>query len=183
MAVNAAVDLSGTLILAIPESDVITAERQASRAAAIINILSYTLVIMLAVRVGARSVRAAGLVIVASAAVFAPTWPFLSPGIDEFGYFVARGLLMATAVGIVVLVAFGFRYFSEWSPQRQARVVAGLIILTVARIVIAASPGAAIAPLATIDSMFFGVVGYGAVNALAMGVAWIAIRARSPGAS
>ena len=183
MLVSAATALSETLILALPETDVITVERQASRISAVSDIIGYAVVVSLAVRVGARSAWQAGLVVFSYAAVFAPTWPFLSPGMDEFGYFTARWILMVIAVGVVTLVALGFRWFDEWPAQRRRRVIMALVALTVARIVVSASPGAIDTPLATFDAVFFGIAGFGVANGLAMGIAWLVIRARSPGAA
>jgi len=126
MLVSAATALSDTLILALPETDAITAERQASRATAVSNVIGYAVVVSLAVRIGANNAWYAALVVFSYAAIFAPTWPFLSPGMDELVFFVARWVLMATAIGVIGIVSLGFRSFDAWSAPRRRLAVLGL---------------------------------------------------------
>ena len=179
MVVSAGMLLADTLILAVPESATISAGRQANRATAVANLVGYGVVVWLAVRVGSQSIWHAGLIVFGYAAMFAPTWPFLSPGMAEPTFFVARLILIGIAISVIGLITVGFRSFDQRTANQQRTLVIALIMISVLRIAVVASPAAFITPLAAADAMIFGIAGYGIANGLAMGVTWMAVWVKS----
>ncbi len=183
MALSSLAMLADTLILAVPESATISAGRQANRASAVANLVGYGLVVLLAVRVGSRSAWHAGLIVFGYAAVFAPTWPFLSPGMAEPTFFVARLILIGVAVSVIGLITFGFRSFDQRTADQQRKLVIALIVVSVVRITVGVSPAAFITPLAAVDAAIVGVGGYAIGNGVVMAITWLAMRSRSPRAT
>jgi hypothetical protein len=179
MIVTAGMELARTATMALPEDDAIILERQTNTVLGAINVVGYALIIGLAVLAGRKSMRHAFLVAVAHAAVFAPTWPFLSPGADEPAYFVVRWVLLAFALVILGVIAFAFHSYDAMHREAQRRIVIVLLSLAVARVAIAGTPSALTTPLATVDSVFFGVAGFLAGTGLVLGLTWLGVRARA----
>ena len=175
--------LVDTLILAVPESATISAGRQANRAALAANLFGYGLVMWLAVRFGSSSVWHAGFIVFGYAAVFEPTWPFLSPGLDEITFFAARLLSIAIAFIVVVLISIGFQSFDERTPGQQRPLVMALIATSVVRIIAENAPAAFFTLLPAIDAVIFGVGSYAIGNGAVMALTWLTMRSlgtRSP---
>lgn len=183
MALSSLMLLVDALILSIPESATVSAGRQANRASGLANIVGYGLIVWLAVRVGSRSVWHAGLIVFSYAAVFAPTWPFLSPGLSEPTFFIARLISLAIAVIVIVLITIGFRSFDERTPDQQRKLVFALVGISVVRITVAAAPAAFITLLPAVDAAIFGVGGFAIGNGIVMTIAWLAMRSMSPRAN
>lgn len=171
--------LVDTLILAVPESATISAGRQANRATLAANLFGYGLVMWLAVRVGSSSVWHAGFIVFGYAAVFEPTWPFLSPGLDEITFFTARLVSIAIAFIVVVLISIGFQSFDERTPGQQRRLVMALIVASVVRITAENAPAAFFTLLPAIDAAIFGVGSYAIGNGAVMAITWLTMRSLS----
>jgi len=179
MVLSSVMMLVDTLILAVPESATISAGRQANRATLAANLFGYGLVMWLAVRVGLRSVWHAGLIVFSYAAVFEPTWPLLSPGLDEITFFAARLVSIAIAFIVVALISIGFQSFDERTPDQQRRLVLALIATSVVRITAENAPAAFFTLLPAIDAALFGIFGYAIGNGAVMAITWLTMRSIS----
>ena len=179
MAVSAAIALARTMTLALPEDDVILLRRQTNLAVGTISVVGYTMLVALAAWFGSKSIRHGFLVIATYAAVFAPTWPFLSPGASEPAYFVIRWILVVVCIASLAAVVTAVRSFNERTPDWQRRAVVVLFGLATVRTALAYSPIAFTSPLRGLDSIFFGVGGFAVIQGVVLGVTWLAVRARA----
>jgi hypothetical protein len=182
MAVVAGMDLTTTIVLAVAIGEDF-ASRESNTANAALTIVTFALVLGVAAKQGGRSMRHAFLLVAARAAVFSPTWPFLSPGDEALPYFIMRWVVLGIAVVSLVAVAIAFKSFEQYGPRMQRRIVGLLVALAATGTMLTASPYAFTSRwdnlVVGIDFVLFQLVIFGLANGFIFGVTWLIVRSRA----